>query len=50
MLDDGGRLAAGGLEDPRQVLIQDGLGVFVGGARQEGQRMRGELRSANRDL
>lgn len=31
-LDHSGRLAAGGLEDPREVLVQNGLGILVGGA------------------
>lgn len=30
MADDGGGLAAGGLQDAREVIVQDRLGVLVG--------------------
>lgn len=48
--DDGGGLTAGCLQDTGQVFIQDGLGVLVGGAREECQRMWGELGSTSHDL
>lgn len=48
--DDSRGLAAGGLEDTREVFIQDGLGVLVRGAREEGQRVGGELGSTSHDL
>lgn len=43
-------LTAGRLQDAREVFIQDGLGVLVRGAREEGQGMGGKLGTAPCDL
>lgn len=50
MADDGGGLAAGGLQDSREVIVQDRLGVLVGGAREEGQGVGRELGSTRDGL
>lgn len=50
MPDDSWGLAAGGLKDAREMFIQDGLGVFVRGARKESQGVGGELGSTSHDL
>lgn len=45
MSDDGGGLAAGSLQHPGEVFIQDGLRILIGGAGEEGQRVWRELGS-----
>ena len=50
MADDSWGLAAGGLQDTREVFIQDGLGVLIRGAREEGQGVGGELGSTSHDI
>lgn len=49
MADDGGGLAAGGLKDTGEVIVQDRLGVLVSGARQ-GQGVGRELGGTCHDL
>lgn len=50
MPDDSRRLAAGGLQDTREVFVQDSLGVLVRRAREKGQRVGGKLGSTSHDL
>lgn len=50
MADDSGGLAAGGLQDAREVFVQDRLGVLVRGAREEGQGVGRELGNTSYDL
>lgn len=47
---DSRRLAAGGLQDAGQVFVQNGLGVLIRGAREEGEGVGGELESTSHDL
>lgn len=48
--DDSWGLAAGGLQYTREVFVQDGLGVLIRGAREEGQGVGGELGSTPHNL